>query len=274
MHYMIERLLYRLSISKFKDKFILKGGLLLYIHLEDRARPTRDVDFLARRIANDVDTITLAFQEICATQCNDGVSYDGDNLVAERIKEDADYQGLRIKVNGYLGNAKETLQFDIGFGDVVVPNPIVMDYPVLLEMDNPDNSEIHTYSIESVVAEKFEAMITLALLNSRMKDFYDLYVISEKFDLDGRTLYEAIFETFQRRGTDVDHNPVVFSGEFLNDPTKQIQWQAFLKRIAKQDMEFKAVLSRHQNFLGPIYQGILAEREFLGCWKCELKAWT
>jgi predicted nucleotidyltransferase component of viral defense system len=270
LHYMIERLLYRLSISKYAEKFVLKGGLLLYIHLEDRARPTRDVDFLARRISNDEAFITQAFQEICVTQCNDGVVYGADHMVTERIKEDAEYGGLRIKFKGYLGNASQTLQFDIGFGDVVVPNPTVMNYPVLLDMDSP---EIYTYSIESVVAEKFEAMISLALLNSRMKDFYDIYNISEKFDMDGRVLYEAVFETFQRRGTDLQPHPVVFTTEFLQDPTKQLQWTAFTNRTVRQKIDLAMVLERIGEFLGPLYQGILNEREFFGYWDSEHKIW-
>jgi hypothetical protein len=248
----------------------LKGGLLLYIHLKDRARPTRDVDLLARRISNDEASIIRVFREICATQCNDGLVYDADHLIVERIKEDVEYGGLRVKLRCHLENALQTLQFDIGFGDVVVPNPIVMNYPVLLNMDIP---EIHTYSIESVVAEKFEAMISLALLNSRMKDFYDIYNISEQFDMDGRVLYEAVSATFQRRRTSLQSHPVVFTAEFLQDPTKQSQWTAFINRTVQQKIDLAMVLERIKEFLGPVYRGILNEREFFGYWDSEYKIW-
>jgi predicted nucleotidyltransferase component of viral defense system len=270
MLYMIERLLYRLSISNYNEKFVLKGGLLLYVHLEDRARPTRDVDFLARRISNDVESITKAFQEICKIECNDGLVYDTDHLIAERIKEDADYEGLRIKINGYLEKSRQTLQFDIGFGDVIVPKSLIMNYPVLLDMDCP---EIHTYSIESVVAEKFEAMISLSFLNSRMKDFYDVFTISEKFNFDGRVLYEAIFETLQRRGTDLVKQPAVFMVDFLQDKTKQTQWEAFINRTTKQKLEFGVALTRIKDFLAPVYNQILQEREFFEQWDKASRTW-
>lgn len=268
--YMIERLLYRLSISNYSDKFILKGGLLLYVHLEDKARPTRDVDFLARRISNEVEPISKAFQQICKIECDDGVLYDGDHLISERIKEDADYEGLRIKIIGYLEKPKETLQFDIGFGDVVVPKPVIMQYPVLLDMSCP---EIHTYSIESVVAEKFEAMISLSFLNSRMKDFYDVFTLSEKFNFDGRVLYEAIFETFQRRGTALIKQPAVFTAGFLQDNTKKIQWEAFINRTIKQKLDFEIVLVRVKDFLEPVYNCILKEKEYFEQWDKENKIW-
>jgi predicted nucleotidyltransferase component of viral defense system len=267
---MIERLLYRLSISNYNEKFILKGGLLLYIHLEDRARPTRDVDFLARRIANDAESISKDFQEICKIECDDGLMYDGEHLLSEKIKEDADYEGLRVKIVGYLERSKETLQFDIGFGDVVVPKPVMMEYPVLLDMNCP---EIHTYSIESVIAEKFEAMISLALLNSRMKDFYDIFTLSEKFNFDGRVLYEAIFETFQRRGTNLIKQPAVFTEAFLQDNTKRIQWEAFINRTIKQKLDFEVVLARTKFFLEPVYSCILKEKEFFEHWDKENRKW-
>jgi predicted nucleotidyltransferase component of viral defense system len=271
MLYMIERLLYRLSISAYSDNFILKGGLLLYVHLEDKARPTKDIDFLARRIPNDIETITAVFRKICVIEYNDGLVYDTKNLVVEKIKEGADYEGIRIKVNCYLEKTKMLLQFDIGFGDVIVPKPVVMDYPVLLNMASP---QIQTYSIESVIAEKFEAMIALADLNSRMKDFYDIYSISERFDFEGRVLYEAVFETFDRRGTNLFKEPLVFKEEFSHDENKQKQWQAFTKRILKRELDFKIVTENIRVFLEPIYHAVIHETEYFRKWERLSKRWV
>lgn len=165
--YFQERFLYRLSISDYKDKFILKGGLFLFSQTQFKARPTKDVDFLARQIANELEILRESFVTICSIDVpSDGIMFQLDEMTTERIKEDADYEGVRIKVTALLGRMKKNLQFDIGFGDVVVPKPQLIDYPVLLDMAAP---QVQAYSKESVISEKFEAMITLSVMNSRMK---------------------------------------------------------------------------------------------------------
>jgi predicted nucleotidyltransferase component of viral defense system len=270
MMYMLERLLYRLSKSYYKDNFILKGGLYLCVLFSDPHRTTKDVDFLARKTASQIDEIRKIFIDICSVEVNDGITCDIESIRTERIKEDAQYEGVRVLFECYLGQAKKTMQIDIGFGDVVVPKPIIMSYPVILEAENP---EVYAYSIESVIAEKFEAMIKLAQLNSRMKDFYDIYTLSERFDFDGRTLYEAVYETFQRRGTPYEKDAVVFDKSFsvLND--KQKQWAAFLKRTAKIQIDFITVVERIRIFLFPIYEALLNEKEFFGKWFNGDKNW-
>lgn len=220
MHYFIERLLYRLSTSQYADNFILKGGLLLYIILENEARATKDIDFLARRLTNTPDDLVHIFRTVCAIEADDAIRFDLHSITADRIKEDADYKGVRIKVTGYLDKSRHVLQFDIGFGDIVVPEPISMEYPSLLDMERP---LIKAYSRESVIAEKFEAMIALAEVNSRMKDFYDVYALSRMFDFEGLVLYEAIYQTLQRRGTPLSATPTVFSNEFMQLKDKQTQ---------------------------------------------------
>lgn len=182
--YFQERFLYRLSISDFKDNFVLKGGLFLFSQTGFKSRPTKDVDFLAKQIANDIEKLHSSFIGICSIDVpSDGVVFLVEEMTTERIKEDADYEGVRIKVTALLGRIRKVLQFDIGFGDVVVPKPQLIEYPVLLDMEMP---RVQAYSKESVISEKFEAMISLSVMNSRMKDFYDIYTLLASEDYNGR----------------------------------------------------------------------------------------
>lgn len=268
--YMLERLLFRLSRSAYRDNFVLKGGLLLCVLFADPHRTTKDADFLAKQIAGQADNIARIFREICGIEDDDGLVFDADNIETRRIKEDADYEGVRVLINCRLGQARKVLQVDIGFGDIVMPKPQVMKYPVLLDMDNP---EILVYSLESVVAEKFDAMIALAQMNSRMKDFYDIYILSGKFNFDGRALYEAIFETFQSRGTPYERKATVFSADFSMLENKQKQWTAFIKRAVKTQLEFEQVMERIRDFLLPVYSALLDETEFFGYWSAAEKQW-
>jgi predicted nucleotidyltransferase component of viral defense system len=189
MHYCIERLLYRLSKSAYCNTFILKGGMLLYTILDEKARATRDVDFLARGTANTLDSLAAIFKELCEMECDDAIEFNINELSSERIKEDAAYEGVRIKVPALLDRSRSMLQFDVGFGDMIVPDAVEMTYPSLLDMEEP---VLKAYSIESVIAEKFEAMLYLAHANSRMKDFYDIFQLSRKFDFHGNTLFDAV----------------------------------------------------------------------------------
>jgi len=175
---MQERLLYRLSVSEYKDNFRLKGGLLLFSMSGFMGRPTRDMDFLAYQISNDMENIEEVFRKICKVEYNDGIVFDSNSVSVEEIKKEAEHGGIRVKLTRYLGKAKEMLWVDIGFNDIVVPEVITADYPVLLDMDYP---KIKMYSFESIVAGKFEAIVSLRELNSRMKDFYDIFILlSEK----------------------------------------------------------------------------------------------
>ena len=271
IYYFIERLLYRLSVSRYADNFILKGGLLLYTVLDNDARFTKDIDFLARRINNSPDEIVAIFSEIAAIPLDDAVRYDAQSITVERIKEDADYQGVRVKLAGYLDKSRHVLQFDIGFGDVIVPQPSEMEYPSLLNMDR---AKLKAYSLESVIAEKFEAMIYLAEANSRMKDFYDIYTICRKFEFEGRVLFEAVSQTLEHRATPLNRVPTVFSSEFPEIKDKQTQWKAFRRRIkVATGLEFPEVVNLIKTFLEPIYTCVLEEKEFYGIWNCETGEW-
>ncbi|MBB5150348.1 nucleotidyl transferase AbiEii/AbiGii toxin family protein [Ureibacillus thermosphaericus] len=270
--YFQERLLYRLSISNYRDKFILKGGLVLFSLTQFKSRPTKDIDFLARQISNDIQYIKAAFESICTlTAEEDGVEFDVKGITAERIKEGADYEGIRIKIPAALGKIKKQLQLDIGFGDVVIPKPQEMQYPTLLNMKPP---EIRVYSTYSVIAEKFEAMISLSVVNSRMKDFYDIFTLLSTENFDGRVLWEAIFETFQRRGTHLEKGHPVFSPSFAEDESRNKQWKAFLQRTGiKEDLQFPFVMEKIRDFLFPVYDSILNEDEFFEMWNCQILKW-
>ena len=272
MLYLVERLLFRLSISRYREQFVLKGGLLLYLIMDEKARATKDIDLLARGIASNLDMLKEIFADIAAISSDDAAIYDSESITAERIKEDADYDGVRIKIIAHLGNMHKSLQFDIGFGDIVVPKPETLEYPTLLDMNNP---VIMAYSKESVIAEKFEAMLYLAELNSRMKDFYDIYSLCTSFDFDGRILYEAILQTITRRGTHTPQEPTVFDKNFANNKDKTTQWDAFKRRTSVGGgLEFPQIVEVISIFLKPIYKCIIAEEEFIGRWDKGAGKWA
>ncbi len=232
LRYIQERMLYRLSISQYRDNFCLKGSALLFAYEKFKARPTKDIDFLGDRISRDKETIKQAFRQICSIQCpEDGLTFDNreTDIKVEDISLDKEYNGVTVSVTAHLGTAVVPFSMDIGFGDIVVPTPQELDYPLLLD-DMPAVS-INAYSLETVVAEKFQTMIDRALANSRMKDLYDVYSILSLQELDENILSDAIVSVFNNRGTGYDNNHPLFNGEFKNDPVKQTQWNAFLKKM-------------------------------------------
>ena len=270
--YMQERLLYRLSVSEYVDHFILKGGLLMFILTEYKGRPTKDIDFLARQINNDMERIKSIFREICMVAClDDGLTFSSDSIDVERIKEDADYEGVRVKIIGSMGNAKKSLQLDIGFGDIVIPKPELMSCPTLLDIGV---SNIQVYSVESVIAEKFQAMVVLSVVNSRMKDFYDIYTLLNRNRFDGERLKLAVFETLKRRNTSLAKDIVIFEPSFSEDLKRDAMWKAFLKKINVSDLPFSEVMKEITAFLKPIYDAILNEESFSGSWDYEKRIWV
>ncbi len=224
--YMEERLLYRISQSAIAEKFILKGGLLLYSLFGQTARPTRDIDALATDLPIEPEKLAEVFVPICAMDFPDGVIFDSDSLQAEVIREGANYQGVRLSVNVTLGNARNQIQLDIGFHDVVSPQARQMEYPVLLDDPAP---VLSVYSLESMIAEKFEAMISLGAANSRMKDFYDIAQLAQSYDFDGLLLSTAISQTLRRRRTTCPEQPTVFAPDFALDSVRKSAGPPFLK---------------------------------------------
>ena len=196
-YFAMERLLYRLSCSGHKDSFVLKGALPFRVWDVPDSRATRYIDFLAF-LDNSPENLAAIFREVCSIEGDDGLVFNPDSINARTIKEDADYEGVRVRFRGLLGKAKVTMQVDIGFGDKVHPNVVQADYPVLLDLPAPS---LRMYPPETVAAEKVEAMVHLGSLNSRMKDFYDVWRLSQQFEFDDAVLSEAIRQTFDNRGT-------------------------------------------------------------------------
>ena len=239
---MQERLLYRLAQSKYKNRFYLKGGALLYAHEQLKARPTLDIDFLGSSINNDKKIIEEAFSEICSISCKeDGIVFDTDTIETEEINENRVYKGIRLHVTAQLDTVRQKIAMDIGFGDVITPEPQELEYPLLL--DGLPAVSIMAYSLETVVAEKFQAMIELSENNSRMKDFYDLYTLLYNNALDSDMLEKAIHATLKNRGTPYEENHPLFSDDFPKNPRFQMLWKGFIKKIGKTEPDFETTVS-------------------------------
>lgn len=253
--YYYERLLYRLSLSDYRDKFYLKGGTLLYVTQKNLARPTLDIDFLGVKIKNDLLHIKDVFTEVCSINPDtaDGVEFDIDSITTETITEGKDYSGVRVSLNVKLDTMRQRMKIDIGFGDTIVPSEVELLYPTLIEDDQ--TISIIAYSLESVVAEKFHAMIELASINSRYKDFYDIYTILLYSDIDMQSLTQAILSTFQTRHSQYVDNHIIFTEQFVNDATRQTHWSKFLKNIDyKGDLPLSTVMKVINENLKPIYE--------------------
>jgi hypothetical protein len=228
LYYGMERFLYRFSKSKYADKFVLKGALLFAVWQIPERRTTLDIDFLAR-FDNEVPAIEKVMKDVCNTTVEpDGLKFDSENVKGTKIKEDADYEGVRVKFTGFLDRARIPMQIDMGFGDIVYPKTKVIDYPVILDFPKP---HLNGYPQESVISEKFEAMIKLGLLNSRMKDFYDIWLMMRQFEFKGANLVEAIKKTFNNRKTDTPNKKPLFADEIYDEKSdRQTLWSAFLKK--------------------------------------------
>lgn len=219
-YFAMERFLYRLSKSAYSGNFILKGALMLPVWDAPYTRPTMDIDMLGQ-INNDINSIISFTREVCLQEVEpDGIIFDLDSVIAENIREDADYEGIRVRFKGSLDTARFSMQLDIGFGDVVIPEADVFDYPVVLDLPPP---HLYGYSKESTIAEKFEAMVKLGIINSRMKDFFDIWMLSRQFDFDGATLATAIEKTFSARGTALKPEPIPLTNSFAEDIKKSAQ---------------------------------------------------
>ena len=225
VRYAIERFLYRLSLMPAREAYWLKGALLFDLWFDVPHRPTRDADFLGFGPA-DTEALASTIREICGVAVDDGMEFDSASVTIEEIREDARYGGLRVRLLGRLGNARCTVQLDVGYGDAVTPGPEEAIYPTLLDDQPP---RLRVYPRASVVAEKLEAIVSLGMANSRMKDYFDLRALAREGVLDARLLADAIAATFQRRGTALPVDaPLGLSDEFARDAAKRAQWKAFL----------------------------------------------
>ena len=268
--YCLERTLYRLSISNYSSKFVLKGGVLLYALFNGNyARTTADVDLLAEKISNDVDEMYKIFQDILSVKTNDPIRYDLNTLKVAVIAEQKKYHGLNVSVLAFLDSTQINLSVDIGFGDVIYPNKVKMDYPVILNDDNPI---LYAYSIYSCIAEKFEAIVSLGYDNSRLKDFYDIYVIANSFDLNGSELSNAINETFDHRNTKFDEI-VIFEDDFL-DVVRIKRWNSFIKKKkAMMELSLENTINLINKLLIPIVNAITNDEGFNKKWDSSTLTW-
>lgn len=264
-HFAIERFMYRLSKSSYANRFILKGALMFSAWSGPGSRPTMDIDFLGK-IENDLEVITASLKTACDVEVEaDGMYFDTDTVTATRITEDSEYEGVRARIQGNLGNARISLQVDIGFGDSIVPGPCKITYPVLLDFPSP---ELNGYTMESSIAEKFQAMVKHGVLNSRMKDFYDIWVLSRKFNFNGETLARAVKATFKNRKTPIVAETAVFDQAFANDGDKSIQWQGFIKKakLTSAPKDFEIVVTAIKSFLEPLAISLAKDRPFRNTW--------
>lgn len=269
-YYGLERTIYRISISKYADSFVLKGGIFFYaIFGRNYERATTDIDLLARRISNSGEQMKDIFKDIFSQNVDDALKFDIDTVKVENITEFKEYHGLHVAVIGYLDRTRIPIEIDIGFGDSVYPDAVKMDFPVILDMEIP---KITVYSLESAIAEKMEAIISNGYLNSRYKDFYDIYVLSEKYVFEYLKLKKALLETFNNRKTSMTIESAVFSEDFINDPIHQVRWKAFLKKKkAIISISLYEVIDRIKAF----YYPLIEEKKNIECiWSPKEGCWT
>jgi predicted nucleotidyltransferase component of viral defense system len=265
-NYVTERFLYRLGVSSHRNRFVLKGAVMLRAWGIPQARPTMDIDLLGRETLTQ-DEIRSAIKECLSLRVpDDGIEFDSARIAIQRIAENKDQPGWRLRFRGRLGNARFVLQIDCGFGDVIIPAPIEIEYPTLLDLPRP---RIMAYTIESALAEKYESMVALDMANSRMKDFYDVWTMALGNKFDGERLCRAIKATFAQRNTSVPHEmPLAFSPTFYDNRTKQLQWRAFLRkgRFGNDSLELQEIAFKLAEFLMPPTLALATSHRFEAKW--------
>jgi hypothetical protein len=264
-YYAMERLLYRVSKSPHGSSFVLKGALMLRVWGAAASRPTKDVDLLGQ-MSNSLEHIAQVFRDVCTVDVEpDGMVFDAGSIAVALIKEDAVYHGVRVKLLGTLERARASMQVDIGFGDRLVPAPDTIAFPTILDFPAP---RLRGYRRETVIAEKLHAMVFLGALNSRMKDFYDVWLLATTFEFDGATLADAIKATFATRTTDIDVAPLALSDEFLDAANTRANWAAFARRLqlAAPASDMRELLKILRVFLGPVVRACVASSDFAQTW--------
>jgi predicted nucleotidyltransferase component of viral defense system len=250
IQYAQERFLYRLSVSPFSSHFLLKGALLLRVYPLPAGRPTKDIDLLGHKIGNEIPTLSKAIHAILEKRCNDGVIFLPEKTIIEKIIEQANYFGARAKVHCLIGGARITLQTDIGFGDVVIPGAVQMDYPVLLDFPVP---HLNVYPLETSIAEKLQSLAKLGPLTSRMKDIYDIVFLAAHVGFSEKRIFNSISATFAQRGTSIESVNGIFSDEFSSSREMAVQWSAFLRlQSGGLQLEFPDAVQRLHRFIEPL----------------------
>ncbi len=267
--FVAERMLFRLSVSEHASNFVLKGALLFLLWSDRPYRPTRDVDLLGYG-ESSVGTLENIFRDVCRVPVvEDGLVFDAISVQGAGIREDHEYDGVRITLTAHLGNARIPLQIDIGFGDAITPGVEAVEFPLLLNTPALPAAKLKAYPRETVIAEKLEAMVSLGMANSRMKDFYDLFTLAQNFPFDGAILVRAVQNTFERRATPLpDDAPIALTVEFSTDAAKTVQWRNFLKRVSIQAAgpDLAAVIDHLSRFLLPVLAAATSRDEFHKSW--------
>lgn len=270
VYYGLERAIYRISVSPYAGHFVLKGGIFLYAIFDRKyERATTDVDLLARCISNSAEKMKSVFRDILAQDIDDSLVFDLDSISVEDITEFKEYHGLHISAVAYLDRTRIPIGIDIGFGDVIYPDAIEMEFPVILDMEAP---KVNAYSLESSIAEKLEAIVKNGFLNSRYKDFYDIYVLSQKCSFSYEELRNAVRETFTNRKTQMTMDTAAFSDDFLHDPMHQTRWNSFLKKKkALIQIPMNDAMTRIKIFVTPllthVYEPVIEWNPQDGYWK-------
>ena len=270
VYYGLERTIYRISVSPYASHFVLKGGIFLYAIFDRKyERATTDVDLLARRISNSAEKMKSVFRDIFAQDVDDALVFDLDSITAEDITEFKEYHGLHISAVAYLNRTRIPIGIDIGFGDVIYPDTVEMEFPVILNMEAP---KVNAYSLESSIAEKLEAIVKNGFPNSRYKDFYGIYVLSGRYIFSYEELHNAVTETFTNRNTPMTMDTAAFSDEFLGDTMHQTRWKSFLKKKkAMIPVSMNDAMTRIKAFVKPLLiQADVPVNKWdpnEGCWK-------
>lgn len=268
IHYMLERFLYRLSQSDYKNEFILKGATLFRIWHSEIHRPTKDLDFLGSG-TNEISALEKVIKRVCQEKSEDGIQFEPESVIGRKIKEGQQYEGVNITLNGNLDTIKHKITIDIGFGDTIFPEAVEVTIPTLLDLPAPS---LKIYPRETVVAEKFQAMINLGISNSRMKDFYDIWLLAKNFKFEGNLLKQAFESTFKRRKTHLPNDiPFALTEEFIIE--KKQQWQGFIKKGKYKFEKFDEVINEIKIFLIPPCLAAANGQEFEKLWLPEIGQW-
>ena len=265
-----EEFLRKIEASRYSENFILKGGMFLYTITEFAGRPTRDIDFMIRWISNDTENMNQIMEEICtANTGNDFIRIEV--LASENITEEKEYHGVKTKFRAYIKNVKIPFSIDVGVDDVIVPGAVKRTVSTRLDGFHPPT--IYTYSLESTIAEKFDAIVKRMEATSRMKDFFDIYYLSGVFDFEGRKLQEAIFRTLEYRGTIYESDSFERIRDFKNNTSLLKLWDNYQSGTREDKPDFNVVIDRLEKFLEPIFHAVIMEEEWFCIWDSSVQKW-